>query len=83
MEVSSQQTQILDQERSILRRVLPIETILDIVANINLIDNLVRVLLQRRCEDDDFVVLGHEFDELNAAWSDEEKAVLAVVNIMN
>ena len=60
--------------------VLTIEAVLDIVTDINLVDNLVGVLLQGRCEDDDFVVPGHGLDKLNAARSHQEETIVLILN---
>lgn len=51
---------------------LSIESGFYIVSNIDLIYDLVCILLQRGCENDDLVVLRHCFDKLNTAWSNKE-----------
>ena len=60
--------------------VLTVEAVLDIVTDINLVDNLVGVLLQGRCEDDDFVVPGHSLNELNATRSHQEETIVLILN---
>ena len=59
---------------------LSIEPILNVVANVNLIDDLISILLQSCCEDDDLVVAGHSLNKLDAARSHEEKAVILILN---
>ena len=59
---------------------LTVEAVLDIVTDINLVDNLVGVLLQGRCEDDDFIVPGHGLNELNAARSHQEETIVLILN---
>ena len=60
--------------------VLTIEAVLDIVTDINLVDNLVGVLLQGSCEDDDFIVSGHGLNELNATRSHQEETIVLILN---
>lgn len=69
-QVTAQQSQVFDEEGAVLRGVLSIETVLDVVACVDLVDYLICVLLHCCCKDDDFVVFSHCFDELNTAWSD-------------
>ena len=59
---------------------LTIEAVLDIVTDINLVDNLVGVLLQGSCEDDDFIVPGHSLNELNATRSHQEETIVLILN---
>lgn len=51
---------------------LAVQTVLNVLADVDLVNNLVRILLQRCSENDDFIVLRHRFDELDAAWSDHK-----------
>ena len=60
--------------------VLTIEAVLDIVTDIDLVDNLVSILLQSRCKDNDFIVPGHSLDELNAARSHQEETIVLILN---
>ena len=62
---------------------LSVKAVLDVVAYIDLVDHLVSVFLKGRCEDHDLIVLGHRLNELDAARSHEEKAVVLVLNIVN
>ena len=56
---------------------------LDVVADVNLVYHLICVFLQCCREYHDLVVLGHVGDELDAAGSDKEEAVLAVVDVVD
>jgi len=66
-----------------LARVLPIQPVLYVVPDINLIDNLVSVFLQSRRENHDLVVACHCLDELNTARSHEEEAVVLILDVMD
>ena len=46
---------------------LAIESVLDVVANVDLVNHLVSILLKSRSKDDDLVVFGHRLDELHTA----------------
>lgn len=48
---------------------LSVQPILDISVNVNLVDDLVCVILKSSSENDNFVILSHLFNEINAAWS--------------
>ena len=62
---------------------LPIKSVLDIVSNVDLIDYLVSVLLQRRSEDYNLIVLSHSLDELHAARSHQEEAIVLILNVVD
>ena len=79
VDVSPQQTQVLHQEWPILTCVLSVQPVLDVVANVDLINHLVSVLLQSCCENYNLVVLCHRLDELDATWSHKEKAIILVL----
>lgn len=66
-----------------MTRVLSIQTVLDVVPDVDLVNDLICVLLQRCSEDHDLVVLGHGLDELDATRSHEEKAVVLVFNVVD
>lgn len=83
MDVSAQQTQVFHQKGPILGGVLSVEAILDILAHINLIDDLICIFLQSRCKNHNFVIFGHRFDKLDAARSNQEKAIILVLNIVD
>lgn len=54
---------------------LPVQSILDVVADVDLVNHLVSILLQSSGEDYNLVVLGHLLDELDATWSYKEEAL--------
>ena len=83
VDVTAQQTQIFHQEGSVLAGVLPVQSVLDVVADVDLVDHLVCVLLQGRREDHYLVVLCHRFYELDAARSHEEETIVLVLDIVN
>lgn len=58
---------------------LAVQPVSYLLSNVNLVDYLVCVFLHRSCEDYDFVVFGHRFDELDAAWPHKEVTFLAVL----
>ena len=58
---------------------LTVQSVFDVVTHINLIDDLVGVFLKCCCEDDDLVVSCHRFDELHAARSHEEEAIVLIL----
>ena len=62
---------------------LTVKPKLDVVVHIYLVNNLICVLLKGRSENNDLVVLSHQFDELDASWSHQEEAVLSVLYIMD
>ena len=62
---------------------LSVKPILDIVVHINLINNLIGILLKSSSENYNFVMFGHKLDELDAARSNKEEAVVSVFNIVN
>ena len=59
--------------------VLTVKAVLDIVADINLVDNLISIFLQGCREDDDFVISGHGLNKLNAARSHQEETIVLVL----
>ena len=62
---------------------LSIEPVLDVLTHIDLVHHLIGILLQSGCKDDNLIVLSHEFDELDAAWSNQEEALLTVLYVMD
>ena len=58
---------------------LPIQSVLDVLVHIDLVNHLVCIVLQRRCEDHDLVKLGHQLDEIDAARPHQEVAIGAVL----
>jgi len=83
LQISSKQAEVFDEEGTILRCMLSVQPMSDIIAHIDLINNLIGVFLQCRSEDDDLIVLCHQLDELDATGTDEEEAVLAVFHIVD
>lgn len=83
VDVTTQKTQVLHQKGSILRGVLTIQAILDILVDINLVDDLIRIILKSGCEYDDFVEFGHELDKIDASRSNQEVTITSILNIMN
>ncbi len=62
-----------------MTRVLSVQSVLDIVADIDLVDDLIGVFLQGGCKNDDFVVFSHSLDKLHAARSHKEEAIVLVL----
>jgi len=83
LQISSKQAEVFDEEGTILGCMLSVQPMSDIIAHIDLINNLIGVFLQCCSEDNDLVVLCHQLDELDAAGADEEEAVLAVFHIVD
>ena len=79
IDVSAEQTEILDEERSVLRGVLSVQSVLDVVCRIDLVDDLISVVLEGCREDHQLVELGHQLDEIHTAWSHQEVRVRAVL----
>ena len=67
VDLSAQKTEILHEEWSILRCVLPVKSVFDVVFHIDLINHLVSILLQRCRENNYLVVLSHGFNELDTS----------------
>jgi len=63
--------------------VLPVQSVLDVAVFVDLVHHLVCVLLESGSEDDDLIVLGHEFDELDAARTNQKEAVWPVVHVVD
>ena len=62
---------------------LTIKPVLDVFADINLVNDLICILLEGCSEDDDFVVFGHSFNELNATWSHKEETIVLIFYIVD
>ena len=58
---------------------LSVQSVLDVVPDINLVDDLVGVLLQRSGEDNNLVVFGHRLDKSNASGPHQEEAFSSVL----
>jgi hypothetical protein len=46
--------------------VLSVESILDVLVHVDLVDDLVCIVLESSCEDHYFIELGHKFYEVDA-----------------
>lgn len=66
-----------------MRSVLAVKPVLNVFAHIDLVNHLVGVLLQRRSENHDLVVLRTRLDEVHAPWSHEEEAVILILHVMD
>ena len=62
---------------------LSVESVLDVISDIDLVDDLVSILLQSSSENHDLIVLCHSFNKLNTARSDQEEAIVLVFNVVN
>ena len=62
---------------------LTVKSIFDVVANVDLVNDLVSIFLKRCREDYDLIVLGHSLDELDATRPNEEKAIILILNIVD
>ena len=58
---------------------LSVKSILDILLDIDLINDLVSILLQRRCKDHNLVEFGHRFNKLDTARSDQEETIILIL----
>ena len=81
--ISAQQAEIFYQEWAILRSVLAVKSVLDVLSDINLVNDLVCILLESCCEDDDFVVFRHCLNECDATWPHKEETIVLVFNIVD
>jgi hypothetical protein len=66
-----------------LRGVLTVKSVLYVLVDINLIDDLIRVILQRRGENNDLIVLCHKLDKVHATGAHQEVAVAPVLNVVD
>ena len=62
---------------------LTIQSVLDILVDIDLVDDLVGIVLESGGENDDLEELGHQLDEVHAARAHKEVAVASIFNIVN
>lgn len=58
---------------------LTVQAVLNVLTDVDLVNNLIRIFLQRCSENYDFIVLGHRFDELDAAWSDHKETLRPIL----
>lgn len=59
---------------------LPVKSILDVFVDVYLINDLICIVLEGSCENDDLVKFGHQFDEIDTTWSHEEIAIRPILN---
>ena len=62
---------------------LAIESVLDVVSDINLVNDLIGILLQRSSKDHNLIMKSHGLNELHAARSHQEEAIILVFNIVD
>lgn len=62
---------------------LPIKSVFYVVADVNLVHNLVSILLKGCCENHYLVIFGHLFDELDTSWTNQEKAFCSIFNVVD
>ena len=62
---------------------LSVETKFDVLIYVDLVNDLICIVLQCGCEDNDFVILGHQLYKLYASGPHEEEAILAVFDVVD
>ena len=62
---------------------LAIKPVLNVVSDVNLVNDLISVFLQRSCKDYNLVVLGHSLYKLHATRSHQEEAIVLILNIVD
>lgn len=62
---------------------LAIESVLDILVDINLVDDLVGIVLESCGENHDLEELSHQLNEVHASWAHQEVAVASILNIVD
>lgn len=82
-QVSTDATQILDENRPVRQGVLSVQPILDALRLVYLVQHPVGVILHGGREDNDLIDLGHFREELIAARPDEEGALAADFKVMD
>ena len=66
-----------------MRGMLTIQSVLDILVDIDLVDDLVGIVLESCGENDDLEELCHQLDEVHAARAHQEVAVASIFNIVD
>jgi hypothetical protein len=66
-----------------LRGMLAIQSVLDILVDIDLVDYLVGIVLESCGENDNLEELGHQLDEVHAARAHQEVAIASIFNIVD
>ena len=62
---------------------LAIESVFDVASDIDLIDDLISILLQGSCKDNNLIILGHRFDELDTSRPHKEEAIVAILDVVD
>ena len=62
---------------------LTIKSVLDILVDIDLVDDLVGIVLEGSGENNDLEELGHQLDEVHAARAHQEVAIASIFNIVD
>ena len=62
---------------------LSVESVLDVIADIDLVNDLICILLQSSCENHYLIVLRHSFNKLDTARSDQEETIVLVLDIVD
>ena len=62
---------------------LTVQSVLYILVDVDLVNDLICIVLQGRGKDDDFVEFGHQFDKIYAAGAHQKVAITAVFNVVN
>ena len=66
-----------------MRGMLTIQSVLDILVDIDLVDDLVGIVLESCGENDDLEEFGHQLDEVHAARAHQEVAIASIFNIVD
>lgn len=66
-----------------MRGMLTIESVLDILVDIDLVDYLVGIVLECCGENDDLEELCHQLDKVHAARAHKEVAVASILNVVD
>ena len=66
-----------------MRGMLTIKSVLDILVDIDLVDDLVGIVLESCGENDNLEELGHQLDKIHAARAHQEVAIASIFNIMD
>lgn len=62
---------------------LSVETEFDVLIYVDLVNDLICIVLQCGCEDNYFVILGHQLYKLYTPGPHEEEAILAVFDVVD
>lgn len=62
---------------------LSVESVLDVIPNIDLVNDLICILLEGSCENHNLIVPRHCFNKLDTARSDQEETIVLVLDIVD